>query len=474
MSKRKKPTESNVKVSTDEDAEEAPSHLICPITRMMFKEPVIVTTKTCARTYERSAILDWIVRGNFIDPLSRERLIDLYLTPNESIRLAVSNWLDLHPGLTPEAWSSRDLPPRTTRCRADIHNLATQGDIRGVEICIKAGIEADRETFDSNKYSPLHFATLRGHSDLVNFLINDGKANVNARTADKNTAMHLAAAAHDNMDMIRTLINAGGDVNSKNIKWNTPLHIAARADHVMVALHLIRSGANPNTVSKDNGTPLHIAVKHNNIDTVDVLLQHADITRTDRQYSTCLHVAVENGHFDVVKTLIGCERSCELEVNRKNNRGLTAIHMATIQDDVDIVKALLDHEKIDADILSDDGLTALHMAITGRNIKITKALMLSQKSEMGITGKKTLLHWVFACANIREGMRDFELFDPAFLKGFIDLYVYKNLLSTAQLVSWINYKNEDGKTALDLCLELTNFHGRELGMPCIELLQQYV
>lgn len=475
MSKRKITT---TDISSDE--EEAPSHLICPITRLMFKEPVIVTTKTCARTYERVAIIDWIVRGNMVDPLSREPLIDHYITPNESIRIAVSNWLDTHPGLTPEMWSCRDLPPRKTRCLADIHHLAIQGDIRGVDLCIKAGIDVNATcNFSPHQYSALHFAIMRGHLDLLNYLI-DAKANVNLKTSDRNTALHLAAAI-DNIAIVRALLNAGGDVNCKNMKCNTPLHIAARQDHSSIALELIKSGANPNTVSKDCGTPLHIAVKYNNTETVDVLINHADINRKDHQHSTCLQVAVENGNLDVVKTLL--EPCNDLEVNYKNNKGLAAIHIATIEDDIDILNALLDHEKVDADIMSDEGLTPLHMAIIKRSMPLTDALMKRKDHKFfckTMTEKNTFLHWVFACANSESYSEIFrhihepaELFDSNFLKYFLRR-LGLILGSKITLTSWINSKNEEGKTALDLCKELHRKQEFEVyGMRCIEVLKNF-
>ena len=53
---------------SDLDVEE-PEELLCPITRTMFRDPVIVVES--GHTYERSAILSHFERNGAKDPLTR-------------------------------------------------------------------------------------------------------------------------------------------------------------------------------------------------------------------------------------------------------------------------------------------------------------------------------------------------------------------------------------------------------------------
>ena len=86
-----------------------PDHLLCPITREMFRDPVMVMES--GHTYERKAI-ERHLQNDRTDPLTRAR-IDTAPVTNMNTRNAVQAWLDENPGITPDGWSSREmLPPQ--------------------------------------------------------------------------------------------------------------------------------------------------------------------------------------------------------------------------------------------------------------------------------------------------------------------------------------------------------------------------
>ena len=87
--------------------EPEPELLMCPITRAVFRDPVIAVDS--GHTYERSVILAHFGRNGAKDPLTRRKLSSTKVMTNWSMRNVVRDWLDKHPGVTPDGWDSREL-----------------------------------------------------------------------------------------------------------------------------------------------------------------------------------------------------------------------------------------------------------------------------------------------------------------------------------------------------------------------------
>jgi leucine-rich repeat protein SHOC2 len=91
----------------DADLDAEPEVLLCPITRTMFRDPVFVFDS--GHTYERSAILAHFERNGAKDPLTRRALSSTKVMTIWAMRNVVQDWLDKHPGVTPDGWDSREL-----------------------------------------------------------------------------------------------------------------------------------------------------------------------------------------------------------------------------------------------------------------------------------------------------------------------------------------------------------------------------
>ena len=91
----------------DADLDAEPEELMCPITRTMFRDPVIVVES--GHTYERSAVLAHFERNGAKDPLTRRALSSTKVVTIWAVRQIVQAWLERHPGVTPDGWDSREL-----------------------------------------------------------------------------------------------------------------------------------------------------------------------------------------------------------------------------------------------------------------------------------------------------------------------------------------------------------------------------
>ena len=74
---------------------EEPDHLLCPIMREMFRDPVMLVES--GHTYEREAI-ERHLRGSEIDPRSNVRIGTKRVVSNWTVRNAVQAWLAANPG----------------------------------------------------------------------------------------------------------------------------------------------------------------------------------------------------------------------------------------------------------------------------------------------------------------------------------------------------------------------------------------
>jgi leucine-rich repeat protein SHOC2 len=91
----------------DADLDAEPEELMCPITRAMFRDPVMVVES--GHTYERSDVLSHFERNGAKDPYTNCALSSTKVMTNWAVRQIVQAWLIKHPGVKPDGWDSREL-----------------------------------------------------------------------------------------------------------------------------------------------------------------------------------------------------------------------------------------------------------------------------------------------------------------------------------------------------------------------------
>ena len=92
QTRRSASARSDVPDARDADLDAEPEVLICPITRAVFRDPVMVVDS--GHTYERSAVLAHFRRNGAKDPLTRRALSSTKVMTNWSMRNVVQDWLD--------------------------------------------------------------------------------------------------------------------------------------------------------------------------------------------------------------------------------------------------------------------------------------------------------------------------------------------------------------------------------------------
>ena len=171
-----------------------------------------------------------------------------------------------------------------TKARA-IHKAAYKGNLEKVKKII-AKNPAQIDVQDWLGYTPLQLASGKGHTEIVEFLLDHG-ADIELENVYGKRPL-LFAAEYGHYNTVRTLLEHGATVNCKDKFGITPLHEAALWSNEKVINLLISYGADVNAKNDSNDTPLHVAAMRNNIEAAKVRVEHgADIfAKNDYDFST--------------------------------------------------------------------------------------------------------------------------------------------------------------------------------------------
>jgi len=186
------------------------------------------------------------------------------------------------------------------------------GDVIGA--LLEQGVEIDHADQFGN--TALVHAAEAGRAAAVARLVAGG-ADPDLRTRTKGTHPLGLAAAHDDVEMARALLDSGADLELRDLEHAmTSLAVAALSGSEGVARLLVERGANPEAADRDGNTPLMIAANGGRESIVRLLLgQGARVDRRLPNGTTALMFAAIEGHEPVVRALLdaGADPTLETE-----------------------------------------------------------------------------------------------------------------------------------------------------------------
>jgi ankyrin repeat protein len=173
-----------------------------------------------------------------------------------------------------------------------------------VKMLIQAGAEVNAR--GSKGRTPVMFAALCDNTTQVVELLLASSADVSARDSMGWTAlMHATRRSRENLAAVRTLVQAGAEVNASHKQGGTALSIAAYNGHTKVVQFLIEEGANVNAADTGNWTPLICSSLNGHLRIVELLLKSgASVNSADRLGRTALTMARMNQHHEIEKRLV--------------------------------------------------------------------------------------------------------------------------------------------------------------------------
>ena len=156
---------------------------------------------------------------------------------------------------------------------------------------------------------PLYHAAKLGFRDLAAHLIAEHPEHVNARDNIENTPMQVAASG-GHTDVVSLLLEHGADVDSRGRdKW-IPLHWACFSGTLKTGECLLDHGADINAREEVGWTPLYLCALFANdsaefAEFAQMLLERgAEVDARNKRDRTSLHMAVEMGNIQFVRLLL--------------------------------------------------------------------------------------------------------------------------------------------------------------------------
>lgn len=187
--------------------------------------------------------------------------------------------------------------------------------------------------------NPLIRAAEQGNSAQVQALVHEGVA-VDQRGGNMDETALIIAARHGNLGIVRTLLNAGADINARSKYGDTALTAATYFCHPNVTDFLLENGADVNVKNEGFGsTPLMLAVECGDLTSVKALIKKgANVNEKNKKGMTALIPASVKGHTEIVQALLEAGANTEETWEEET----VALYEAAQQGHDSIVKLLID------------------------------------------------------------------------------------------------------------------------------------
>ncbi len=263
-----------------------------------------------------------------------------------------------------------------------IFNYASKkGNIDFLKLLVSKGV--DYKSLNDNGGNAFMFASQggRGFSNGLPVYTYLKGLGLEPNIVEKNgsTPLHRLAFGTKDAAIIELFLNAGADVNQADEKGNTPFLNAAARNQLSIVQLLAKNVKDINAANKSGETALMLAAHSNKADVVEFLISKgADINAQDTAGNTAAYFLADSYNkrnakaFDAKLALL---KSKGLKFNSVQGEGNTLYHVAAKKNNLELLKKVSVFN-IDVNAKNDEGLTALHVAaMKAKNDKLLKFLL---------------------------------------------------------------------------------------------------
>ncbi|XP_057978784.1 E3 ubiquitin-protein ligase KEG [Malania oleifera] len=326
-----------------------------------------------------------------------------------------------------EPATTSDLEVSQDNCN-HLHRLASEGDVAGVRDLLAKSASGNGsnslgsllEAQNADGLTALHLACRRGCAELVEAILEHEEAKVDVLDKDGDPPLVSALAAgspgcvhslirrganvgsrlqegfgpsvahvcayHGQPDCMRELLLAGADPNAVDDEGESVLHRALAKKYTDCAIVILENGGcrSMALLNSKNLTPLHLCVATWNVDVVKRWVEIASLDEIADAIDVpgpvgsalCLAAALKKDHEIEGRELVRMLLAAGADPTAQDPlHGRTALHMAAVANDVELVKIILD-AGVDVNIRNMQNTIPLHVALA-RGAKSCVGLLLS-------------------------------------------------------------------------------------------------
>jgi ankyrin repeat protein len=207
---------------------------------------------------------------------------------------------------------------------------------------------------DAKGLNALYYAVKNSNFEVSKILLNK---NIDMDITDSNGYnLIYFAIKNNNIKLAKTLLEYGSDINS-NYNKKTLLEVALENPYIETIKFLVNNKIVINSKLSDGQLTLEKLLNNSNI--FEYMLDKVDINSLNKNGLSILHIAIINHKNNLFDLLI---KNRNLQINKKTADYKTPLHLATIYNDFEFVKRLVNEFKINIDLKDKENKKAIDYA----------------------------------------------------------------------------------------------------------------
>jgi ankyrin repeat protein len=160
-----------------------------------------------------------------------------------------------------------------------LHIAAYLGDVEMIKLCLKKGSKLNE--FDYQKDNALHYALANNQNNAAQYLILSGIDHAD-KVAEGGIAFTHLAAITGNMEMLKTLLQKGNNINFKDGRGLNTLTYAILSEDVNMVKYVLDLGVDPGEKDPDLlFTPRHFAAFLGDMKILEMVMKNYDAAKDD-------------------------------------------------------------------------------------------------------------------------------------------------------------------------------------------------
>ena len=200
--------------------------------------------------------------------------------------------------------------------------------------------KVDINVKDKEGRDPLLWAASAGSLFAIKVLISHG-ASVTSEDKDGLTSLHCAASRGHSQCLMSLIKEYKADPNVIDCNGCTALFYAVTLGHVSSVDLLLRAGAQPNKQDRKGRTASHCGAAKGMLESLKLMQKFkADLWIPNVRGDLPLHESIQSSKKDVVSWLLSLRPN---HINVPNHDGRCIIHIAALNNDIEMCKMLIDH-----------------------------------------------------------------------------------------------------------------------------------